>query len=207
MKNVYIHGLGQTPSDWEETISSLNDKDRSLYPNLVELVRDKEVSYSNLYKAFSDYCNKVKDPINLCGLSLGGVMALNYTIEHQEKVKSLVLIAAQYKMPEKMLKFQNIIFRFMPQSMFRQMGFEKADFINLCKSMMKLDFSTSLKNISCPVLVIYGEKDKANKKAATELADNIKNARMHMVKGAGHEVNIDAPDKLAELLGNFYESL
>lgn len=26
MKNVYIHGLVQTPSDWEETISNINDK-------------------------------------------------------------------------------------------------------------------------------------------------------------------------------------
>lgn len=207
MKHMYIHGLGQTPSDWEETISNIYDNERSLCPNLVELIRDKEVSYGNLYKAFSDLCYEIKEPINLCGLSLGGVLALNYAIEHQEKVNSLVLIAVQYKMPENLLRFQNIIFRFMPQSMFRQMGFEKADFIKLCKTMMELDFSSSLKNISCPVLVVCGEKDKANKKAATELADIIENARLHIIKSSGHEVNIDAPDKLAELLDNFYESL
>lgn len=168
MKHMYIHGLGQTPSD---------------------------------------LCYEIKEPINLCGLSLGGVMALNYAVEHQEKVNSLVLIAAQYKMPENLLRFQNIIFRFMPQFMFKQMGFGKADFIKLCKTMMELDFSSSLKNISCPVLVVCGEKDKANKKAATELADIIENARLHIIKGSEHEVNIDAPDKLAELLDNFYESL
>ncbi len=37
-----------------------------------------------------------------------------------------------YKMPKKLLKFQNLIFRFMPQSGFEQMGFGKKDFLKLC---------------------------------------------------------------------------
>ena len=54
----------------------------------------------------------------------GGVLALNYAVDHPEKVQQLVLIAPQYKMTEKLLRFQNLLFRFMPDSMFQQMGFE-----------------------------------------------------------------------------------
>ena len=50
-------------------------------------------------------------------------------MEHGEKVQSLVLVGAQYKMPKGLLKFQNIIFRFMPGAAFAKMGIQKDDVI------------------------------------------------------------------------------
>ena len=84
------------------------------------MLEGKAATYKELYTAFSEECNKENDEIVLCGLSLGAVLALNYAIDHPNKVKALVLIAAQYKMPEKLLKFQNMLFRFMPNTMFKQ---------------------------------------------------------------------------------------
>lgn len=204
MKQIYVHGLGQTPASWEKTILNLKSKEQCICPNLAEMIQGKEVKYEALYEAFSNLCKEIDEPIDLCGLSLGGVMALNYAIDHPEKINSLVLIAAQYKMPKGLLQFQNILFRFMPESMFEQMGFGKREFIQLCKTMMELDFSKSIHRVSCPILIIYGEKDSANKKASIELADILENAELQVVDGSGHEVNIDAPEKLAELLRNFY---
>mgnify|MGYP001026229535 FL=1 len=37
-----------------------------------------------------------------------------------------------------------MLFRLMPNSMFKQIGFKKADGINLCNTMSELDFSDSL---------------------------------------------------------------
>ena len=37
-----------------------------------------------------------------------------------------------------------MLFRLMPNSMFKQIGFKKADGINLCNTMSELDFSNSL---------------------------------------------------------------
>ena len=91
----------------------------------------KVATYSALYSAFSEMCNAENEDIILCGLSLGSVLALNYAIDYPKKVKALVLIAAQYKMPARLLKLQNALFRFMPQSMFQQTGFGKLDFISL----------------------------------------------------------------------------
>lgn len=51
--------------------------------------------------------------------SLGAVLTLNYAIDHPDKVKALVLIAAQYKMPKKLLKVQNMLFHLMPNSAFQ----------------------------------------------------------------------------------------
>lgn len=207
MTRVYIHGLGQTPVSWEKTLSSLNCIDQSICPDLAKLVQGEEVSYQSLYRAFSKRCNDAGEVIDLCGLSLGGVMALNYAIDHPEKINSLVLIAVQHKMPRKLLKLQNMLFRFMPKTMFDQTGFGKAEFIGLCKSMAELDFSSLLSRVSCPVLVVCGEKDNANKKASIELADILKTAQLQIVSGAGHEINIDAPEELAEMLREFYDSI
>lgn len=206
MKQVYVHGLGQTPSSWEKIISKVKGGENSICPNLAEIMRNKEVSYRNLYKEFSAVCDEIEEPIKLCGLSLGGVMALNYAIDHPEKINSLILIAAQYKMPKKMLQFQNIIFRFMPKSMFKQMGFGKAEFIQLCKTMMELDFGKELYKIKCPILIVYGEKDKANKEASIELAGILEKAELQVVIGSGHEINIDKPEQLAKIIDDFFES-
>ena len=65
------------------------------------------------------------EKIDLCGLSLGGVLSLNYAIEYPHKINSLVLIAPQYKMPVNLLKVQNLLFRFMPKAAFQSTGFEK----------------------------------------------------------------------------------
>lgn len=204
MKQIYLHGLGQNPDSWSKVIEQLEAAEHSMCPDLSELVQGQDTTYQNLYAAFSAMCDEIEEDICLCGLSLGGVLALNYAIEHPEKIKGLVLIATQYKMPKKLLRVQNAIFRFMPKSMFQQTGFGKSDFFKLCNTMMELDFSDSIYNVSCPTLVIYGEKDRANKNASIELANMLIDAELQVFNGVGHEINIEAPDKLEETLRVFF---
>lgn len=71
--------------------------------------------------------------------------------------------------------------------------------------MIPLNFSDSHPKISCPVLVVCGEKDIANKKAAVKLANILTNAEFSELKGIGHEVNTEAPEQLAAVLCSFYE--
>lgn len=92
----------------------------------------------------------------------------------------------------------------MPKSTFQSTGFKKADFIELCQSMMEIDFCKSINKISCPALIIYGEKDSANKKAAIELNSILRNGTLREISHAGHEVNIDAPEELSKLISTFY---
>ena len=206
MNRILVHGLGQTPTGWGRTVAQLEDKENTICPDLAKLVSGQEVTYGNLYKEFAGICNELDRQVQLCGLSLGGVLALNYAIDYPEKVHSLVLIGAQYKMPKNMLRFQNMLFKFMPKSAFTQMGFGKADFIGLCRSMMDLDFSDSLQKVTCPVLVVCGEKDSANKRASMELADKLENARLQIIPGAGHEVNVEVPEVLAESINNLTDT-
>lgn len=207
MQQIYVHGLGQTAESWNKVDLGTGFDGNRTYLNLADLIHGKDAAYENLYSAFSDVCDAKEDMLRLCGLSLGGVLALNYAIDHPEKTEALVLVAPQYKMPKKLLRFQNAVFRLMPNRMFQEMGFKKAGFLKLCSTMMELDFSDSVKKIACPSLVICGGKDTANKKAAVELAGLLTHCELQIFDGVGHEVNIEAPEKLGKAIRGFYLSI
>lgn len=115
MRYILIHGLGQSSSSWDKTISCMGEKFHAGCPDVPQLLSDKEPTYNNLYHVFSEYCLESTEPVCLCG-----------------------------------------------------------------------------------------EKDKANKKAARELANHIPEAEFCTVKGAGHEVNVDVPEKLASIINAFW---
>lgn len=200
MKYLYLHGLGQTSASWNNVIKETEVADDSISLSLNEM---KHATYDELYSALSKECDQYDD-IVLCGLSLGAVLALNYALDSPNKVKKLVLIAPQYKMPKMLLRLQNIMFKFMPASNFDSIGFKKEDFISLCSSMAQLDFSHLLDKISCPVLVVCGEKDNVNKKAAKELVKHLKDAKYLELSNTGHEANIESSKELAVELNEFY---
>ena len=207
MKYLYLHGLGQKPDSWNKVIKGTKVSESSINLSLAEMLEGKSATYKELYSVFSSECGKEKGGIVLCGLSLGAVLALNYAIDHPDKVKALVLIAAQYKMPKKLLKVQNMLFHLMPNSAFNKMGFKKADVISLCGTMAELDFRDSLHKVSCPVLVVCGEKDNANKKTSKELCHYLNNSCFHELMKTGHEANLEAPEELAIVLQKFYDSI
>ena len=207
MKNIYIHGSGHTSTSWNETISYMGNKEDILCPDLLSILDGLEASYQNLYSSFSEYCNHYDGKINLCGISLGGILALNYAIDFPEKVKSLVLIGTPHKIPKVMFGIQNIIFRFLPKSMFENMAFNKKDTFILGNSMKELDFSNKVNRIKCPTLVICGRKDRANMKSAHYLSANIETAKLEIIENTGHIVNEENPKILANILNEYYNEV
>lgn len=204
MKTIFLHGLGQTPSSWDGTVGVMGKDADILCPSLFDWLDGREASYPALYHAFSEYCNQFSESLNLCGLSLGGILALQYGIENPDRLNSMALIAAQYTMPRMLLRFQNILFRFVPRAAFQKIGLEKPAFIRLCDSMACLDFENRLDTISCPVLVICGEKDTVNRQASQKLQARLPGAGLRIIKNAGHEVNVDAPEALGRELSAFF---
>lgn len=205
MRKILIHGSGHKGTSWNETIKFMQDNKDILCPDLSSILNGKEASYTNLYSSFVEYCNKIDGQIDLCGLSLGGILALNYAIDYPNKVEKLVLIGTPHKVPKVMFSIQNVIFKFLPKSLFETMAFNKKDTFVLGKTMKKLDFSNRVQNVKCQTLVICGEKDSANIKSAHYLAENIKNAKLEIIKNAGHIINEENPKELSKLLIEFWQ--
>ena len=65
---------------------------------------------------------------------------------------------------------------------------------------MDMDLTSSLNKVNSPVVVICGEKDNVNKKAAIKLARELPNAKFSMIDNSGHEVNVDNPQGLAKAM-------
>ena len=198
MKTVLLHGLGQTAQDWKEVVRQLSTS-RVECPELFSATGD-EISYFRILANLERQYSNVTEPLRICGLSLGALLALDFAIRHEDKVASLVLIGAQYKVPTFLIDFQNFLFRCMPSKNFDSMGLSKSDTIKLSHSMRSLDFTSRLKRVTCPVTTLCGETDSANIKASKKLDGLLPYATLQIVPGAGHEINKDAPEAIAAIL-------
>ena len=201
---IFVHGSGHKAASWEKTISYITDSEDIVCPNLSSILEGKEASYENLYSSFVKYCSEMDGQIHLCGLSLGGILTLNFALDFPQKVKTLVLIGTPYKVPKAAFGFQNVIFRFLPNSVFETMAFDKKDTFALGNTMKNLDFSDKVKNVKCPTLILCGEKDSANLKSAVYLSQNIRNAELKIIENTGHVVNEENPKALADILTEYY---
>ena len=201
---IFVHGSGHKAASWEKTISYITDSEDIVCPNLSSILEGKDASYENLYSSFVKYCSEMDGQIHLCGLSLGGILTLNFALDFPQKVKTLVLIGTPYKVPKAAFGFQNVIFRFLPNSVFETMAFDKKDTFALGNTMKNLDFSDKVKNMKCPTLILCGEKDRANLKSAVFLSQNIRNAELKIIENTGHVVNEENPKALADILTEYY---
>ncbi len=204
MKNILVHGLGQNQTSWSKVKEELSTNNiNTETPNLFDLVKNYEVNYENTYKTFTDYCNSFNEKINLCGLSLGGLLSIDYAVEYPDKINSLILIGTPYEIPKKLFKIQNFIFKFMPKKTFESMGISKKDFISLTNSMTELDIKSKVERIKCNTLILCGEKDNVNMESAKQLNNHIKDSKLNIIKNARHEVNIDTPIELSNIIINY----
>lgn len=201
MKTVFLHGLGQSPRDWDGVTGQLPALDMDC-PDLFSTKETRPLTYPDLLAQIEARYAHTAEPLRLCGLSLGAVLALDYTIRHPDKVATLIWIAGQLRSPTALIDLQNLVFRCLPGRMFKGMGLSKQDAIHLAHSMRSLDLTPGLSQVTCPVDVVCGQRDRANRKAARALAARLPRARLHIIPGAGHEVNRDAPGAIARLLTN-----
>ena len=137
-KAILLHGSGHRADSWRETVSYLNRREDVLCPELSAILNGREASFPNLRAAFAQYCTQTGGPVHLCGLSLGGILALDYALEHPENVKTLVLIGTPHRVPKVAFALQNVVFRFLPKSAFASMAFDKGDTFALGNSMKDL---------------------------------------------------------------------
>ena len=199
---LFLHGLGQGPDSWRAVAERLTGVD-AVIPDLGAMLAGR-ADYLALRGALFAVCDAEKAPLHLCGLSLGGVLALAYAAHRPERVASLVLIGTPYTMPKRLLKLQDRLFAITPRTAFESLGLTKRQMRGLSLSMATLEIPALLPRVRCRTLVLCGEKDRANRKAARQLQEGLSNAAMQTIDGAGHEANREAPEALSAALAAFY---
>ena len=207
MARVFLHGLGQGPDSWQSVCACLSPAPDDALPDLAALLRRGDGTYRALLASLASALEALPGPLDLCGLSLGAVLALDYAARRPERVRSLVLIAPQLRMPRRLLALQDLLFRLLPERLVTGgTDLKKAELLTLTRSMADLDLTAPLPGLACPALVVCGARDRANLPAARELAGLLPEAELRVFPGTGHALNRETPELLAQVLGAFWSN-
>lgn len=165
----------------------------------------------------------------LVGHSFGGSIAALFTAKYSEKVAKLILVAPAIRRRKTfktyaffiISKLGRVVFSFPLLSFFyplfqrilyKVIGVSDYLVASLRSPIMKEtfqkiiaeDLSPYLSRISAQTLLIWGDKDRITPLSdAYFIKQRLKNANLEIIRGARHSLNIEAPEKLAEIIDTF----
>ncbi|GGK57024.1 3-oxoadipate enol-lactone hydrolase [Ornithinimicrobium pekingense] len=143
--------------------------------------------------------------VDLCGVSYGAMVAAQLAADFPERVRRLVLVGGQVRPPRSVMRMQGALLRMIPRSRFVDAGVSKDQVLRSQKVVRALDLTDALPRITARTLVLVGAKDVVNQAAARALTSGIADARLRVVEGAGHLVNVDRPEELSTILADFLD--
>lgn len=219
MNIVVLHGWGHSASLWQNFANKLHSH-KVLMLNLPGFGSEKLVSEN---WDISDYANwvikrlenkKIKDAVFI-GHSFGGKIATEIAIKNPELVTKLILVAAPVlRRPSAQIKikvaFYKLFKKVMPAA-FRRLFFvpeykdaSKNQLGEIFKKSVEYDRTKEIQKIKIPVLVIWGDKDgTAPTKIAKEMHSLFPNSKIEVLKGYGHNLQLENPDLLYGLVNKF----
>lgn len=205
MKIIFLPGLGQDAAAWSKVIDNLNINLEPESLNLFSTIDDStELTFELLHREITQKLQVIDEPYILCGLSLGAILALSSALDGNHLVKGLILSGAQFESPNKLLiDLQNLMFRFMPNKNFIELGITKKQMIAFCQSMKSLNLRPKLNQLNMPTAIICGTKDKANLPASKALHSEIRDSEIKVIEG-GHMLNEETPVAFAKIINEFY---
>lgn len=65
MKCILLHGLGQKPSDWNDTTKYMGNEPDISCPDLFKWSPKTDIHYTHLYQALKKYCEQFDEPFSL----------------------------------------------------------------------------------------------------------------------------------------------
>lgn len=94
---LLVHGFPLDHTMWEFQIEDLSQDYCVIAPDLRGFGQSSKTNGTVTMKAFSDDLAEllikleIRDPVHVCGLSMGGYIAFQFWMDHKEQLKSLIL--------------------------------------------------------------------------------------------------------------------
>lgn len=203
MKVIFLHGLGQGAEAWTSVSAALKQETAAL-SLFADSSADERVTIDSLNARVTAILAQEKEPYILCGLSLGGILALKQAITAAPQLKGIVVSAGQYEAPNQFLLFvQNLLLKLRPAKAFADLGISKKQFLGILHSLGQLDLSADISAIKIPSLIVCGANDKYNLPAAEKMTELLPDAQLALIPDGGHQLNTEKPQEFAARLTAF----
>lgn len=227
---VILHGLFGALSNFKDVMEEFAPRFKVVIPMMpIYTLPVRETDVKNLASfihRFVDY--KGFDKFSLLGNSLGGHVALVYTVEHQERVDKLILTGSSGLYENAMggsfprredrnyMKEKVQVTFFDPAMATDELVDEVFEIVNdrerllrilaLAKSAIRHNMAEELHNIKVPTCLIWGKNDNITPPdVAEEFHKLIQNSDLYWIDQCGHAPMMERPVEFNGILSAWFE--
>ena len=233
---VFLHGVGSDKSAWRPQLEHFGRTRRAIafdYPGYGDSDPAPQGTTRDDYAfaIISAMHELGVDRAHICGLSLGGVVAVAMSHHAPERCASLILADTFAAHPNGLAIYERSLegSRDLPamaeervdvllaQPIDPQIRREVAETMSRidpdayrigAKAVWLADERDRAQEIKVPTLVLVGDQDLVTPvDLSSELIDLIPDARMRLITGAGHLSNLEKPDAFNAIVGQFIDNL
>jgi 3-oxoadipate enol-lactonase len=233
---VFINSLGTDLRIWDQVIRGLRTGYRVIrYDKRGHGLSDCPPGPYRL-EHFADDLDHLRKKLDLSamaviGISIGGLIALEYALRYPESVSTLILCDTSARIGSEKLWMDRMVFvnsQGMAQAApdiipiwfadsyeidhpAEHQGYlnmlartPREGYVASCAALRDGDLRERVRQINVKTLVITGREDKASPpEQGQALADTLPDARFEIIDGAGHLACIEQPDLLAQKIEGF----
>ncbi|MFQ5666869.1 MAG: alpha/beta fold hydrolase [Candidatus Binatia bacterium] len=231
---LFIHGAGSNGHIWRRHVAAFAEAHSPLAFDFPGHGRSGGTESLKSITAYREFLAAFVDalglrPAVLVGHSMGGAIAIDYTLAYPERVRGLALVAsaARFELPPPMLETWKNVMQgrmqqpftteaFSPQTSFavmREVWMEqvKTDprvrYFDLV-ACNQVDLTAQLGNIKVPTLIVAGRDDGIASPQCTEvLHRGITGSTLAIIDHAGHSVPVEQPEEFRATLHAFLATL
>lgn len=225
---LLLHGLFGALSNWEGVVNRFSKKFRVVIPMLpIYEMPIKEAGLEGLRKFVEDFVAfKGLDQMTIMGNSLGGHVALLYTLKNSSKVKKLILTGSSGLFEDSMggsypkrgnyeyIKERVAYTFYDPNVATKELVdevFETTKSIPKCmrivaiaKSAQRHNMAEEIPNIKAPTLLVWGLNDTITPPiVAHEFNRLIPNSQLRFIDKCSHAPMMEHPEKFNEIVEEF----
>lgn len=232
---VFVHGYLSTSRWWLPTLERLPEGYRAYAVDLRGVGGSDPVETGHTLAQYADDIEAFAaalglEKFTLVGHSMGGQIATLYALQHQNRLKKLVLVdpvaasgnqlppevldwcRAEYGKPETVRLILSGAFATLPDpKYFEQLvadgnGWGRTIYMETLDEMVRFNVADRLGEIRVPTLVTWGDKDTAVPfPGIVEYFTGIPNCGLEVWHGVGHSGPIEVPNRFVGLLARFIQ--
>ena len=234
---VFIHGVGLNHEIWQPQLNYFKNNTTISYDILGHgktPLKKSNISFDDFSKQLINLLDELNfDSVHLIGFSIGSLIARNFAVKYNDRLKSLTLLGSIYKRSEEQQKIVNDRFNLAKKNLklskqalrrwFTDKYLEKnpdtfkkissileknnmKNFLKVYKLFVYHKNDENFKNIKVNTLIMTGENDIGSTvDMSKKLSEIINNSQLKVIKDGKHLCGIECADDVNMTIKNFIE--